>query len=487
VIRRKEKSETYGSSIASQEAMIGPDLLNMCEFPTCLLGRQREDGLRNTIFFRDRIFDEGAGRPVERELIITGSDFFGLPTSADSDVLLVLMYLSQRDGMQNRDLYFSRREMLGLLQWDAGGKSYTRLLDSLHRWVSTSLHFQRSWWDQQDLAWQSRAFNVLESIEVQGKKTCSNSQETSRVTWNSVIHASLGSSNVKRLNLKTYFALRSPAARQAYRFLDKRFYRAKHLEFDLRTFACEHIGFSRSYDNGVLKSKLKRAIDELEEHGFLQPIPYHQRFQKLRCGQWRVRLTRALSTHHETSPDTDPKQTSEVVVLGKLQKQGVSGIVARRLVDQYPISTIDQKIRDVDQMASSGRTPPRDRAAFLVAAIRGGYELGGTMRRRARRATSEPKKMANPETARKVLVEADQLHSSDRVSVWWEEFCRLPKEEAERIEQAALESASPLLVETYHRLKQSRRNLFESVRMSLIASYMEKAENQPLSPSDPTD
>lgn len=109
------------------------------------------------------------------------------------------------------------------------------------------------------------------------------------------------------------------------------------------------------------------------------------------------------------------------------------------------------------------------------------------MRRRARRATSEPKKMATPETARKVLVEADQLHSSDRVSVWWEEFCRLPKEEAERIEQAALESASPLLVETYHRLKQSRRNLFESVRMSLIASYMEKAEKQPPSPSDPTD
>jgi len=472
---RHQKPETNRLASASQESMIGPDLLNMCEFPTCLLGKHRVDGSRNTIFFRDRIYDEGARRPVDRELIITGSDFFGLPTSADSDVLLVLMFLTQRDGLQDRTLSFSRRELLTLLQWDSGGKSYKRLDESLHRWISVSLHFHRSWWDQKDLAWQSQAFTVLESIQLQGRSGAAG-QETSRATWNSVIHASLESSNVKRLDLKVYFALRSPAARQAYRFLDKRFYRSRHLEFDLRSFACEHIGFSRSYDTGVLKSKLKRAIEELEEQGFLQPMPYHQRFQKLRCGQWRVQLARAMPIGKIESTESNLPPPDENTALVLLRQRGVSVAVARRLIEEYPAASIEEKIRDVDQLAAKGRTPPRDRAAFLVAAIRGGYKLGDSMIRRKKSERTPKRLPAQPPSQGRILVEADDLASANRSNLLWQEFCRLPQEEADGIEQAALTAATPLVADTYRRLKGSRPKLFETVRMSLIVSYLERCK-----------
>jgi len=47
----------------------------------------------------------------------------------------------------------------------------------------------------------------------------------SSITWNAVIMESVQSSYVKRLDLETYFSLNLPSARQAYRFLDKRFYK----------------------------------------------------------------------------------------------------------------------------------------------------------------------------------------------------------------------------------------------------------------------
>ena len=59
-----------------------------------------------------------------------------------------------------------------------------------------------------------------------------------------------------------------------YRFLDKRFYHKPDWEFELKDFAFEHVGLSRTYrDAGKIKEKLQRGIEELEQVGFLEPLP----------------------------------------------------------------------------------------------------------------------------------------------------------------------------------------------------------------------
>jgi hypothetical protein len=150
--------------------------------------------------------------------------------------------------------------------------------------------------------------------------------------------------------------------------------------------------------------------------------------------------------------------------------------VARRLIEEYPAASIEEKIRDVDQLAAKGRTPPRDRAAFLVAAIRGGYKLGDSMMRRKKSERTPKRLLAQPPSQGRILVEADDLASANRSNLLWQEFCRLPQEEADGIEQAALSAATPLVADTYHRLKGSRPKLFETVRMSLIVSYLERCK-----------
>jgi len=59
--------------------------------------------------------------------------------------------------------------------------------------------------------------------------------------------------------MELYRRLESPIAKRLYRLLDKRFYHKTQWTFDLRTFCCEHVGLSRSYD-GVLPASVHESF-----------------------------------------------------------------------------------------------------------------------------------------------------------------------------------------------------------------------------------
>ena len=113
--------------------------------------------------------------------------------------------------------------------------------------------------------------------------------------WNEVIFRSFQSGNLKQLDLEFYLKLRLPTTKRMYRFLDKRFYRRSRLDFDLRTLACEHIGLSRSYAPTELKRRLKPALEEMEQLGFLEPLSAEERYS--------LRQARLLEDYfHSRSP-----------------------------------------------------------------------------------------------------------------------------------------------------------------------------------------
>ena len=100
-----------------------------------------------------------------------------------------------------------------------------------------------------------------------------------------MIFQSFQSGNLKQLDLEFYLKLRLPTTKRMFRFLDKRFYRRVRLDFDLRTLACEHIGMSRSYAPTELKRRLKPALEELEQLGFLEPLDPEERYSYVKPGQ----------------------------------------------------------------------------------------------------------------------------------------------------------------------------------------------------------
>ena len=124
----------------------------------------------------------------------------------------------------------------------------------------------------------------------------------SSFTWGKKFFKSCRDSNLKRLDLDTYFALKSAISKQLYRHLDKRFYLRPEWTYDLRELAFEHVGMSRKYAPWKIKQELQPALDELEGIGFLEPMTAAGRYSKTGRGAWNIRFVRKLPPPAEAQP-----------------------------------------------------------------------------------------------------------------------------------------------------------------------------------------
>lgn len=444
--------------------VLGTDELNICEFPLSSTGRAADKG-KNTLVFEDQIFDEGTKQPVQRKLIVSASEAFGLPTPADSDVLLVLMHLTNlQNSFKDRTVRFTRYELAKCLGWDHGGKSYRRIDEALNRWVNITLNYNRAWWDRDERRWESKSFHILESVNLRGRGN-SRDDGTSSFSWNQVIFASFQANNVKPLDLDTYFLLKLPTAKRAYRFLDKRFYRSKMLEFDLRVFACEHIGLSRNCDIGQLKRKLQPTINELEQIGFLKPMTPAERYTKRLGNDWVIKLIREGEAV-EAAPVPEIKSTHPL--LEELTRRGVHAGTAKELVEQFAEEFIRAKIALVEWLVSQGgERAPKNQAGYLTAAIRNDYQPPSDYK--VIRTTKEKvtKRQAPPSAA------AEELSDQRRADAARSFFQSLPPEEQARIEHLAIENGNRFRVQMYLRHKESGGKLLAVVRDDLVRSYLE--------------
>lgn len=430
--------------LARIDGLLGTDELNLCEFPLVAYGsRAAED---RTLTFEDDIYDEGNRQLVHRKLIVSASDAFGLPTPLDSDVLLVLMHLTRlRNNFATPTVHFTRYELVKFLGWDLGGKSYRRLEESLNRWASVTLYYNRAWWDKDGQVWRSRTFHILESTDLRGRESSNGDDCESSFTWNQVLFQSFASQNLRRLDLNSYFALKLPAARQAFRFLDKRFHRSRRLELKLRTFACEHVGLTRSYDNSQLRRKLQPAIEELEAIGFLHPLSEKERYVQLRRGEWEILLIKQGDQAKASKQELAPLSS----LTAKLVGYGLHVSVAAELVAKHPAAKIEEKLKLYGWLKQQGGDRvPRNPAGFVTTAIRKDYPLPPELLREEVRRTQAVKKQPtvekSAEDANNAAVGAIRRQALAYID-------QLPPEDREQLQHAALSDKNNPLVQSYEK------------------------------------
>jgi hypothetical protein len=303
----------------------------------------------------------------------------------------------RRNNFTDAKVPFSRYELIELLGWPQSGQSYRRIEESLHRWVGVVLMYENAWWDNVAKSWVDENFHVLDNVTLydrerrgraaKAKASTASGRSTgggkggvagtdnaplplSGFRWNEVIFQSFQSGNLKQLDLEFYLGLRLPTTKRMFRFLDKRFYRRSRLEFDLRTLACEHIGMSRSYAPTELKRRLKPALEELEQLGFLEPLSPEERYSWVKRGSWRIVLIRG------SGPDLDPVPPREISALAEaLAARGVSSRIAAELVEAHPADLIQTKLEVFDWLLKNedkriGKNP----AGYLVASVRDDYQ-----------------------------------------------------------------------------------------------------------------
>jgi hypothetical protein len=413
------------------------DELNLAEFPIAALSDRVPDG-QLTLVFEDKL-ERRDSDPIVRRLTIMGTPKHGLPTSMDDEVLVGLIQLTKRrSNFTDPWVTFSRYELIELLGWPQSGHSYRRIEEALHRWVGVVLMYENAWWDNNAKSWVDENFHVLDNVTLydrerrkpskagKGKTTPPKRPRKvgaegdplplSKFKWNEVIFQSFQSGNLKQLDLDFYLSLRLPTTKRMFRFLDKRFYRRTHLDFDLRTLACEHIGLSRTYAPTELKRRLKPALEELESLGFLEPLDPEERYSWVARGSWRIILVRGEAVQGE--PGTTPTEASDLI--DALRMRGVTTKTATDLVGSHPHSRVRTKIEVFDWLVKNedkrvGKNP----AGYLVASIRSDYQAPDDYTKSTAKAktTAKETKVAEDDRKqkRKAKEEADRAKKKEIV------------------------------------------------------------------------
>jgi hypothetical protein len=445
----------------------GRDEFNLAEFPLTLLTDRTPRELK-TLRWEDEITDRSTNLPVKRQVIVTGSDAFGLPTASDADVLFALVQLTKlKNNFSSKDVQFSRYELLRILDWRDEGKSYRRLEDSLDRWHGTSIYFS-AWRDKETETWRSEKFHILDNVSLLGRtnrrQLLARGQGElafSSFSWNKIVFRNLQTGYVCPVDLDTYFSLKSAISKRMLRYLSKHFRlrQQPELTFNLGTFAFEKVGLSRSYrDNGQLKKELQPALDELEAIGFLAPMTREERYTKLARGAWTITLIKAkpviFSPAEETVKAPIPEGPHDELIL-QLTARGVTLEAARALVEAVPELEIVARLKAYDWLFAKGDArASRNPAGYLIQSIR---HLWPLPRDFVRSEEIEQKRRRQEEARRKVEETQRQAEAEERareeaeqkrIRQFWDG--RTPAEQ-EEIRAQALTSVSPFLVQLYRR------------------------------------
>ena len=420
----------------------GRDEMNIAEFPITLLTDRAPKGM-NKIEHKDRIFDSGSGKEITRRLIITAPEEYGLPTSIDDDLILALIQLTkQQNNFTRQEVFFTRRQLIEMLGWTDKGRNYDRIEISLDRWTSTYLKYENAWWDNEGRRWTSGGFHIIDTFKISDGRTSNGQGQLfrSQVVWGSEFFKSCQAGYLKSLDYDLYIRLKYHPSKRMYRFLDKRFYHRGDWTFELRDFAIEHVGLSRAYrDAGKIKEKLQQGIDELEEIGFLEPLPREERY--LKDGRnWIIRLVRKQSAQNGPAERTYARDVHPLQP--ELISRGVSDFTALELVHQHSAESIVAKLEVFDWLlARNDKRVGKNPAGFLVESIRHDYAVPKGFEStadRTRRLEAEKYKRQADVDAKRRLQEEEQAER-ERLTCFWESLS--PGEQAV-VQAEAISSAS---------------------------------------------
>ena len=454
----------------------GRDEMNLAEFPLASVSNRYLDGTK-TVVFEDTVWDYEARRHLPRKLVISGSDVYGLPTAKDDDLLLACVQLSYRRDFASRHVTFSRYELIRLLRWEHDGPTYRRVGKGLRRLLGTSIFSNRAFYDNGRKSWVNKDFGIFDNLYVYEKEEQERGREaaTSWLVWNEVLFDSFQANYIKKLDWDLYCGLSGPIAKRLYRFLDKRFYHANELEFDLRDLAFRKVRLSDRYkDITQIKRRLAPGITELEQSWDLKPLDSKQRFFRCDSGAWKVRFERerrqkAKPAHAATSVDMTAVEV-------ELAKRNVGRTVAGELVSKSEPDTIRTAIEVFDWFNANGQ---KKGPGFLVEIIRNpgglvipaGFET--TEQRRQRRAAKQSREHAEQKAKR--WHEARQAAAEQRREEEFEKFWNsLGEEQRMSFETRAMREAESFKRKNYCRTVGHQEVISEKYRRLILRDHFEK-------------
>jgi hypothetical protein len=438
---------------------LGKDEMNFAEHPIALLTDRAPKDQRSLIY-EDTVYSPRRKKLVPRKRVIEGSQEYGLPTATDDTVILGLIQLTKlKNDFSTRDVEFTRLELIRMLGWPNEGKSYDRVKLSLIRIKGVQYVYDNAWWDARLKDWTTRAFSIIDNVEINDSRIADaqGGLFPSRITWNEIVFESFQSGFLRNIDFHLCMRLKHPTALRMYRYLGKQFYARSDLTFDLKAFAEVNLGLGRNYEGGTqIARKLMPAIRELEEAGFLEPLPEDQRFLK-KGREWSVRFIQKGAASAPALPHVPQVQEAPPSPLvAELTRRGVTEKTAAELAQQHPAEAIQAKIEVFDWLAEKkDKKIEKSPAGYLVMSITNDYATPkGFVGRVERQRQEEAKQAQEREKAdarrREREEEARERAERQELDAY---FKSLSADEQSRLEAAALANADPATRNTYESMK----------------------------------
>jgi hypothetical protein len=345
---------------------------NLEEYPLFEL-KARQRGSEARLF--ERVIEGEGGVSLRQSWKVIPSGEYGMPGPIDQDVYLaVLQLLEKRGGMpEDGELAFSLYELRKVLGWsDDSGGAYRQIKDSLVRIQLTGVQSSNAFYSAADEQLIADSFNVWSVHFAQRKKRGQANSSGARTTqdrhvlrFHPIFIRNYEAQYLKGLDADFFWSLKMPLSKRLYRLIDLQ--RASGLSWRTDLFAVrDQIPLDYTYPSQI-KRALEKAHAELEEKGFLSGVDYEEQE-----GTTSVlyRISPLFARRQKALELSGTPQ--EMFAIERLMREGVRGDTARDLVVSHGAERCLRYAETLD--AQEGI---RNRASFLVSAIRKGYALPG--------------------------------------------------------------------------------------------------------------
>jgi plasmid replication initiation protein len=341
---------------------------NLEEYPLFEL-KARQRGSKARLF--ERVIEGEGGVSLKQTWKVIPSGEYGMPGPVDQDVYLaVLQLLEQRGGMPaDGELAFSLYELRKVLGWsDDSGGAYREIRDALVRIQLTGVQSSNAFYSAADEQLIADSFNVWSVHFAQRKKKggagsrARTTQDRHVLRFHPIFIRNYEAQYLKGLDVDFFWGLRMPLSKRLYRLIDLQ--RAGGLSWRTDLFAVrDQVPLDYLYASQI-KRVLKKAHEELEEKGFLSGVEYEGNAGMVyRISQTFARRQKALEL--SGTPQ-------EMFAIERLMREGVRGDTARDLVVSNGAEKCLRYAEALDTQEGI-----RNRASFLVSAIRKGYAFPG--------------------------------------------------------------------------------------------------------------
>lgn len=260
---------------------LGKDEMNLVEHPFALLRYQAN---KNGVWQVEwENVHPVTGKKYKATWKVSGGAEIGLPGPVEEKLYLVLLEMTRDQGWQ-REVVFSRSDLVNRLGLSHNDKSYRVIADSLERLAAVSIRADRSFWDAKSKDYLSTVtFGVIDQFKIADEPRGRKAQgqlPLSAFLWNEVMWNSFKAGHLRSLDTAFALSLDLPLSLRLFRYLDKHRYgktgQRKGFEIEIHKLCEIHLGMTTSPYVSKLKERLAGAHHELVERGFLSGVAYRK-------------------------------------------------------------------------------------------------------------------------------------------------------------------------------------------------------------------